>query len=301
PPTTESQQGQPVVENGRLYFHSQEEFNSYIKKIFRKKETDREGFTSLFTTLSTSAQNSIDAPLSEEVKDFREFGFPQEYLVTLNRKGEVRIGDEIIWYHKGKKYFIPAANENDLENIKQQPSSIAKSFDTRLIKLGTTNPLGKIDIGLSGVDSRHIKEFYVFGNTQCRFVHEVATFYENTGGNNWTAYLVLRIKMEWRNCCDWHPATSPRDVKIDVTGSANLYNGVGTIPVSGSYLLGPGIILNEAEVVNSDYAVTLSAITGSGALLNGSHWALRLQGSIYHYVQNDYNYNAWTNVGTPLW
>ncbi|MCW3462978.1 hypothetical protein [Chitinophaga nivalis] len=301
PVTADNQQNEPVVEHGRLYFSSQESFNSYIRTIFNKKVTDKEGFTSLATRINTVIQNQKNGALPDEIKDFRDFGFPQEFLFTLNGKGEVRIGNDIIWYHGGRKYLIPISNENSLEEIKQQPSAITTSFDTRVVKLGTINPLGKIDLGLSGVDSRHIKEFYLWGNTLCRFVHEVATFYENTGGNNWTAYLVLRIKMEWKDCCKWNPATTIRDVKIDVSGTANLYNGVGTIPAAGTYILGPDITLNETEVVSNDYTITLSAINGSGALLSGSHWALRLQGTIFHYAQNDYNYNAWTNAGTPLW
>lgn len=293
-----SPKGEPGVNNGRLFFHSQEDLIGYLKKNVGKKIADKDGFTSLLTTLKNLPAKT---PVSDEIKDLRTFGFPPELMAILNADGEVRIGDDIVWYHTGKKYYIPVDDEPKLATIKKQPASIVKSFDAIQVKLKTENPNGRTDLGLTATDSRHIKEFFLWGNVHTRFVHEVSAFMEGTSGGTWISYAVLRVKMEWKDCCNWNPATTVRDVTVNLTGSANLYNGIGTLPTNGFYIMGPGVAINESNVVNSDYVITLAAVEGYGSLLSGSHWTLKLDGSIYHYAQNDYHTNAWTNAGNPLW
>ncbi|WP_146616121.1 hypothetical protein [Chitinophaga dinghuensis] len=288
----------PIVDHGRLFFSSQADYVEFIKRNFRKKMQDQLGFISLNSTLRSLSDK---VPVSAEIKDLRDFGFPAELLSILNEHGEMRIGNDIIWYHNGKKYYIPVVDEERLSVIKEQPGLIAQSFDARQIKLQTTDPNGKSDLGLTATDSRYIKEFFLWGNVHTRFVHEVTGFIENTNVGTWIAYSVIRLKLEWKDCCKWNPATSMRDISVNLTGSANLYNGTGTLPTNGFYIMGPSVAINETDVSNSDYVLTLAAVEGRGSLLSGSHWTLRLDGSIYQYAQNDYLTNAWTNTGTPLW
>ncbi|RFS20648.1 hypothetical protein DVR12_18990 [Chitinophaga silvatica] len=289
---------QPIVSNNRLLFNSQENLIAYLKENMRKKIIDQDGFTSLSTALKNLPDKT---PVSDELRDLLSFGFPQELLSVLNSKGEVRIGDEIVWYHSGKKYYIPVADESKIDQIKQKPESIDKFFDAKQIKLQSINPNAKTDIGLTATDSRYIKEFYLWGTTHTRFVHEASAFIEGTNVGTWIAYSVIRLKLEWKDCCKWNPATTIRDVSVNLTGSANLYNGTGTLPTNGNYIMGPSVSINVTDVVNSDYVVTLAAVEGYGSLLSGSHWTLRLDGSIYQYAQGDYLTNAWTNTATPMW
>ena len=299
----------PNIENGRLVFSSHDEFYSYIDDLDKGKVNCPSGFNSLQEELDDIYSNDNIEFLSE-TKDLEDFNFPSSFCATLNNKGDIQIGDEIIWYHRGKKYFIPIAEENNLADLKRKPESIkrfvfAGSNVIRVQDVTTTSK--RIDIGLSGGDARNQFEFnQVYPVTGKRkYVHEVISYFDGVWLPNnvyvWHAYMTLRIKLEYKGKrpSNWRPAGESRNISVSISGDATF-----SVPGQGGYENGPLISHNSQVQMSGNYVILLSKFNGSGTLPSNAHWSVHLTGTIYQHVVGDISQNAWYNTGTlqsPLW
>jgi hypothetical protein len=307
PAAEKKEVGAVTVENGRLAFTTNEDYYKYIDAV--KPETSgKEGFRSLYTALKEGYKKTDSDPaLSATLADLDQFEFPSGFLATLNEKGEVKIGNEIIWYHQGKKYWIPAGDEANLESVKQNPERIKKSFAvvTSTLKNARTN------LDIRGLDARHQKEWLpisvvtgqpMVGSAR-KMVHEIYGRFDPytdptlPGVPLYNAYLILRMKMEWRGCCDWNPnASEERTVTINVNGFANL-PGMSRF---STYTLGPNFNVSHSRVTRENVDVTLASVNGLGGLTN-NNWDVEISGSIVSQFNGDLPQNAFNNVGYPLW
>ena len=185
PGTPENREfGAVTVEDGRLAFNSHKDYYKYIETV-NPGTADKAGFRSLHTALYAGyKKNDSDAGLSATLKDLDQFGFPEGFLAALNEKGEVKIGDEIIWYHNGNKYFIPAGDAANLETLKQSPDQIKKF----LPYLTSTPRNARQYITVTSLDARNQHEFFpkdvsgigLVGSNR-KYVHEIYGKYEDFG------------------------------------------------------------------------------------------------------------------------
>ncbi|HTN05950.1 hypothetical protein [Agriterribacter sp.] len=304
----------PNIKNGRLVFNTPAEFDSYTGDLYDKNVKLPSGFNSLQQTLDETYSTKEGKEVSTEIKDLLDFYFPPSYLAILNNKGEVRIGDEIVWYHGGKKYYIPIEKEISLEKIKLSPEKIEKFSiaGSKVIEVKDEKPdfSGSRRLYITpsgGLDARHQHEFnqvYPPSGGARKYVHEIRTFFDSYWISPsvyiWNAYISLYIKMEWKNSKGkWKPAGETRDVSVNISGQATI-----NTPGQGGYAIGPLIQQNNSLQVNSDYIIPLAHFNGSGTLPSNAQWSLDLTGTIYQHVVGDISQNAWYNTGTlqsPLW
>ncbi|OQP61885.1 hypothetical protein A3860_30950 [Niastella vici] len=297
-----------TIENGRLAFTSHKEYYKFIETV-KPGTADDAGFHSLYTALNAGYKKKDSDPgLSSTLKDLDQFGFPEGFLATLNEKGEVKIGDEIIWYHDGDKYFIPASEEANLDLVKQNPVGIKK------MAFGTSTPNNaRPYITVTGLDARNQHEFFPLdanGNglvgSNRKYVHEIYGRFDPytdpslPGIDLHHAYIMLRLKMEWRGCCDWNPnASEPRTETVAVSGSATL---PGKSRLS-SYLQGPTFTINDTRSnlrENLEYTLVIADIVGG--FTNGNNvWDVDMTGTITSYFEGSTNASGqWINTGA-LW
>jgi hypothetical protein len=304
-PATPEKKETIAVENGRLVFKTHNDYYKYIAEV-KPKTADKAGFTSLFTALQKGYKKTDKDPgLSATLTDLHQSNFPIGFQATLNEKGEVKIGDDIIWYHNDKKYFIHATDEATLATIKEKPEQIKKTIPTVASKL--TN--ARTDIGLRDWNARHQFEFQpqndagqnLTGSTR-KFVHEIYTRFDGyydayPGIKGFQAFIYLRMKMEWRGCCDWNPnASEPRVISVDINGSATL-PGIST--PFGNYMQGPNFSYNYQYTINYPEELLLVSYNGIGALTNNS-WSVEINGTISSHFVGDKLSNKWINTGV-LW
>lgn len=301
-------------ENGRLVFDSHESFYAFVDDLDNGKAEVNSSFSSLQKAFDKASQSEDESTVSPEIKDLQSFNFPPSFTRILNKKGEVKIDNDIIWYHSGKKYFIPVSDESELERRKLNPENISKVSNAG----SKIAPLTLKNISLKDVsnrtylptngalDARHQHEFnqvYPPTGGPRKYVHEIITYGEGYWLPNnvyiWFTQINLRIKMEWKNSNGkWRPAGETRDLTVNISGNATLRNA-GT----GGYEFGPTISHNNSTQVNSDYYVGLAKYNGSG-IPPAQDWQLDLWGTIYQHVVGDLTSNAWYNTGTstsPLW
>lgn len=308
---------QTKEENGRLVFDSHESFYAFAKDLDEGKAYVNSSFSSLQKAFDKAAQLEDESAVSNELKDLESFNFPPSFAKILNSKGEVKIGNEVIWYHSGKKYFIPVSSEAQIKNIKLTPGNIAKVANAgsnvtpvKLKNVSLEAVSNRVYLDENDLDARHQREFnqvYPANGGPRKYVHEVVAFSDgywiNTPNGsiyNWFAQINLRIKMEWKTSKGkWRPAGETRDVSVNIQSNAILKDaGVG------GYAYGPSISANYSTQTNSDYYVGLARYNGSGTPPSSQYWQLDLWGTIYQHVVGDNASNAWYNTGTstsPLW
>jgi hypothetical protein len=301
--------GSVRVENGRLAFNTNKDYYKYIETV-QSGTADKAGFRSLHTALNAAyKKKDSDAGLSATLKDLDQFEFPEGFLATLNEKGEVKIGNEIIWYHNGNKYFIPAAEEANLETVKQSPDQIKKF----LPYLTSTPRNARQYINVTSLDARNQHEFFpldVNGNglvgSSRKYVHEIYGKFDPytdpslPGVALHKAYFILRLKMEWRGCCDWNPnASEPRTEALAISGFAKL-PGMGRL---SSYDLGPNFTVNETRSSvreNIEYTLVIADVVGGFAGGN-NNWDCEVNGTITSSFNGATDASGqWINTGA-LW
>lgn len=113
------------VENGRLVFPDEKLFQATLSQL---KKMDNESLTKWESQFSFNSMyervlklRDTDLKLTEEELEYSYF--PPGESNVLNDKGEVKIGDDIIWYRSSKKYR--ASTEKELAGIKLDPSGAA--------------------------------------------------------------------------------------------------------------------------------------------------------------------------------
>jgi hypothetical protein len=277
--TEKTETGAVTVENGRLAFETNKDYYKYIETV--KTETSaKAGFRSLYAALQAGYKKTDSDPgLSSTLTDLDQFNFPEGFLATLNEKGEVKIGDEIIWYHNGNKYFIPASEEANLETVKQSPNRIKKFFPY----LTSVPKNARQYITVTSLDARNQKEFFPLDasgaglvGSDRKYVHEIYGKFDPytdpslPGIQLHKAYFILRLKMEWRGSRGWNAnASEPRTESVSISGFAKL-PGMGRL---SGYDLGPNFTLNDTRSnirENVEYTLVIADVVGG--FTNGNNW-----------------------------
>lgn len=301
--------GSVKVENGRLAFNSNKDYYKYVETV-KTEAAAKTGFTSLFTALQASYRKTDSDPgLSATLADLDKFDFPAGFLATLNEKGEVKIGDEIIWYHDGNKYWIPASEEANLETLKKDPARIKKFAKYGTIAVG--HPNAHVDLGNTSLDARNQHEFFPISaisgtgmvGSNRKYVHEiygkVDPYTDPTlpGIQLYHASVILRLKMEWRGCCDWNPnASEERSESWAVSGTCTL-PGMSRLSY---YSQGPSFNITDSRPsTRENVDVTLVVAEVVGAL--PSTWSIDITGTITStFIGATDATGKWVNSGT-LW
>ncbi|HMR92223.1 MAG TPA: hypothetical protein PKC69_07905 [Chitinophagaceae bacterium] len=306
------------VEDGRLVFENYNSFYETLNNLrlnrnkTRNLPEDTAGFNSLGSEFAKVSLLIGDSEVSSETNDLLSFGFPEEFLLVLNKEGEVQIGNEIIWYQNHNKFFISTADKDKLKEFKKNTDLVHKRVPagSQVVDLNFNNNSGVAVenltyLGYGGsLDARHQREFVSQAPVHGRrkYVHEIITFFDgyyNTGTHLiWSTYITLRIKLEWKGS-KWRPASELRNINVSLSGTASV-----NTPGQGTYQLGPTINTNQSVQRNNDYLVPLAQFNGSGTLPGNARWQLNMWGTIYHHIVGDVTSNQWYNAGTssnPLW
>lgn len=282
-----------TIENGRMAFNSHKEYYQFIETV-KPGTSDNAGFHSLYTALNAGyKKKDSDAGLSGTLADLDKFDFPEGFLATLNEKGEVKIGDEIIWYHNGNKYFIPASEEANIDQVKQSPDHIKKFFPF-VTSLPTMPKNARYPLGLTALDAKNqwpITPKGPNGNdlvgSRRKFVHEVYGKFDPysdptiPGVPLHKAYLILRLKMEWEGAHGWNPnANEGRSENLSVSGFCKLPN----ISRLSRYDQGPNFNVSDSRSsTTSNLEYTLVIVDVVGAFTGSSDWDLEINGNITSY------------------
>lgn len=306
-----SQDAPIAVDQGRLVFKNVTTFNEALTALNKTgslkgipgKET---GFLSLNTALEAFYLQE-DAQ-DKQLEALADFNFTPGHLSLLNSKGEIQIGNEIIWYQNNMKYYISAEKRSELAYFKANPDKVEKKLKAGSKVLPVYENGSReiaadyFNMGFNAGDARHQYEFVqqtpIVGNR--KYVHEVISFFEGYSDGffyYWATYLTLRIKLEWKGK-KWRPASELRNISTNLAGTATV-----NVPGQGAYFAGPNISFNTSVQANSDYVLLLGQFNGSGTL-GTAYWTLNLYGSITHHIVGDVIQNQWTNAGTaqaPLW
>jgi hypothetical protein len=299
--------GAVTVENGRLAFNTHKDYYNYIDAV-KPEASTKSGFRSLYTALYAGYKKKDSDPgLSPMLKDLDQFGFPSGFQATLNEKGEVKIGNEIVWYHNGNKYFIPASEEANLEMIKQKPELIKKAHPYITKNLQSAN--ARVDLGNTGLDARHQYVFFpvdAAGNnlvgSNRKYVHEIYGKYdyigEDGGVNIYRAHVILRLKMEWRGCCDWNPnASEERSESVAVNGNAALPG----MSRWSTWITGPNFNINQS-IPSTHANIDITLVTAEVVGPVPSTWNIEINGTITSAFTGATDASGrWNNVGAPLW
>ncbi|MFL5743993.1 MAG: hypothetical protein ACJ751_04975 [Niastella sp.] len=301
--------GAVKVENGRLAFKTNKDYYNYIETV--KTETSvKAGFNSLYAALQASYKKSDKDPgLSTTLADLNKFEFPAGFLATLNDKGEVKIGDEIIWYHNGNKYWIPASEEANLETIKKDPAQIQKVSPYAAITFTKEN--ARVDLGNGGLDARNQYVFFPISavsgqgmvGSNRKYVHEVYgrvdpyTDPSLPGIQLYRAYVILRLKMEWRGCCDWNPnASEERSESVAVSGTCTL-PGMSRL---STYIQGPTFNITDSRPStreNIDVPLVIADVVGAMP----PTWSVEVNGTVTStFIGATDASGKWINTG-GLW
>ena len=301
--------GSIKVENGRLAFNTNKDYYNYIETV--KTETSvKAGFSSLYAALKASYKKTDSDPgLSTTLADLDKFQFPSGFLATLNDKGEVKIGNEIIWYHNGNKYWIPASEEANLESIKQDPAQLKKFSPYVTTTLNSEN--ARVDLGNTSLNAQNQHEFFPISalsgqgmvGSNRKYVHEIYgkvdpyTDPSLPGIQLYRAHVILRLKMEWRGCCDWNPnASEERSESVAVTGTCTL---PGMSRLSG-YIQGPTFNITDSRPsTHENIDITLVIADVVGAL--PPTWSVEINGTITsNFIGSTEASGKWFNTGA-LW
>jgi hypothetical protein len=251
-------------------------------------------------TLSKSQENLLSLPTS--------------YQILLNEEGEIQVGDTIVWYNQGSKYYVAANDAAALQKIKKNPSlavSTTKYSVTPIVKLGTPRT-ETIGFGLNDLNANYQKEFYAQAPAAgCRkYVHELKSFLDGWQEYNdpFCGYIVtyysrlyMSLKLEWKTCSrtSWNPAGEARTLRW--TLNKNIYlRGVrppcGTvqanIPFTGTEQSSTGNATSNVDI--------LLASHGGNSSSDDIYWEVSLSGSIYHHVNGDIQSNEWNHIGQPF-
>ncbi len=326
--TAPLQAAEPAVRtaNGRLVFENTTAFYKVMEKMDRASANDRDAFENRhkFTSFRSVANHTgDDDALTENETDLRRL--PPGIQTLLNANGEVQVGDTIIWYNKNVKHYIPNADENRLQQVKQDPSSssLRGSYTltltaprSQLVQNGVTGgmntPTAEYIYLSNNTDARHQREFYQYypaGGTR-KYVHEVGVYTDysyiapNTCGQatyNYYTGCYLYIKLEWKGRHGWNTAGETREINYDLScsGNATVARGCGIVDYLGFFSAPVG-----SAVQNSN--LTLVLVTRSGLTVNSPTyfsigWSLNVSGTIYQHVQGDLSSNEWYNTAYPLW
>jgi hypothetical protein len=209
-----------AVENGRLVF---KDFRAYSSTISALNKMDNEGLKKWdqqfrFNSLNQSLA-SIDHQGPELSSDMEEyFEFPTSHWHVLNSQGEVKIGDDIIWYNKGVRHAVPS--EDDLLMIKANPEKSLKK-ETYTISYpkfeNDANAEKRLEIGHGqGYSGNGLVFNHCYNNGVKRYINDMLSFAEvwfaDGEGFVYQTTLFLRLRLHYRSSGNWYPEKN--DVRL---------------------------------------------------------------------------------------
>gem|GEM_PF-6111050 len=268
---------------------------------------------------------------SYSVKDDYEFSssekglleLPYTYQILLNKHGEVKIGDYIVWYDQGSKYYIPANKPELRKKIKIDKSLPCKKDNYTIDRINLKNIISglstarnTVNLGLNGVDARYQRTFSQQSPVQgCRkYVHELKSIldgwysYSDPGcGSGYSYYtrLYLQIKMEYARCgsSNWRPAGEERAIRWNLNKYIRLRGVVRPCSQVEDEIVFSGIDQWEIPMALT-HTSQLNLLLGSNAgnTANGNvYWQIDLSGWIYQHIVGDVQSNEWNHQGNPFW
>ncbi len=296
---------------GRFVFTSAKAFVNTLDLLSKKSVHEARAFILKYNIATLEALNSRQGndQSSDFIRNESDFSLPYIYSLLLNESGEVQIGNEVIVYKDGVKYYFPVEEYHaglSLASAKKKKDIEIKSIS----KKNSTNN-SRISFSDNGLDARWQREFYqqsYQNNGTRKFVHEIVSFTDYydfydpvTGLSGYTFYtqLFLRIKLEWKGRRNWNPAGEYRDISYNLTKDIYLRNVV--FPYTSQYAFIPFTgNISDFRTQNSDLQVQLGGFSGN-TVNGGVYWEVDLRGNIYQYVLGDLVLNSWNNIGSPLW
>jgi hypothetical protein len=323
----------PEVVGDRLMFVDAESFYATVDRAARMSEAELVEWEAQFEFPSyglylQEVSRDDAAELSETDEEFANF--PPGYLAVLNRKGEVQIGDDIVWYHRGARHHVPSDDPALLQAIQLDPTKSLRQGTYSLTpievprevdaapgpRLLTTelNVLGALDaryqdefdyLGSSGARRKHVYELFVFTDG-------ALNFYDPFFGPcyRYHSTLYLRIKLEWYGSRShrWKPAGEERLIEYDIQTTSNITN-IHLPPFLVTSQSSPEVIqhLTGSETRTSDLYVPIHDVDAMQFTVTGQgnpRFKVGVTGSLYQHITDDLQSNEWSVVGTtsdPLW
>jgi hypothetical protein len=306
--------------NGRLVFKDNDAFYKTMEYLDKSGETARADFQEQygFTSFGKAIQNEPDT-YDHTPDENTLMNMPPAIQTLLNRDAEVQVGDDIVWYNNGTKYYVPETDAAQLEQIKQNPALADKKssyfLEYNKPKNNATSDNGGITPNWiylnNGADARHQLQFWQNAPAAGwrKYVHGVSSYTDyyyvasNTCGQPTYQYYTacyLDIKMEWKGS-KWRPAGETRQITCNLTcqGSTTVARGCGIVDYPGFYIT-PVI----STTSNTTYTITMGSYFGytvSNSAYYPIGWSINVEGTIYQHVVGDVLSNQWYNTGFPLW
>lgn len=281
------------VVGNRLSFPSTK---SYFETILKVRGMTPDEFSQFSKRYQFPSLLSLGDNVSSEIEGLKTLS--PAYQVILNERGEVLIGDTIVWYGPNEtKHLVPNRDEEELSKIRKglTPGKITERYSQTLVSINEVEvPEGRTiwsdpshNVAYLPLTYQH--EFYISGNSKkFKYVNELW----NAIDGNWYR-LDLVVKLEWYSTGThkWKDALESRYVYVDVTGSAYLYQG------NNSYTYFS--VSFPSQVQSGTLWLSLKDVYNSGGT---PYWDIDLQGVISQQITTDPN-TAW-NIGSPtttLW
>ncbi|WP_126972922.1 hypothetical protein [Gynurincola endophyticus] len=304
--------------SSRLVFSNVEELFQTLEQVEKLNDQQLKDWESQrqhasFRTYSHNWKDNYNPSKEEESL----LALPTAYQVLLNKDGEFQVGDTIVWYNQGVKYYVGADQGDLLRKIKRNTLLAVSKGEYSLSTITTLDAPKEetINYPLNFLDASYQRPFTQQSSTQgtgCRkFVHEIVGIVDNWNTfsdpgcgtiNSFYVRILLRIKMEWRNCNNnnYRPAGESRTVSYNLNKNIylrNVYPPCGTleatIPFTGIQSSAPFTTTSNVDVVLGGYA-------GNARPIATPYWEVSLSGTIYQYVHGDLISNEWNHVGTPF-
>ena len=325
----------PELVEGKLAFADTASFYSMLDAVARMDEAELAEWEETYDfpsyrRLLEGAGRDESIVLSEVDQEFERF--PSNYLTLLNRDGEVQIGEDVVWYDRGVRHFVPADDDALLRAIKLDPSKSERTGSYSLSKLsvaaeaeaGESLPEGGATTGLrpltlfnvlGGLDAHNQQTFNYLGKSDSvrKYVHELVVFTDGAQpfndpffgpGYRYHSTLYLRMKLEWLGRRGWNPAGEERTISYALTTNSQITN-IHVPPIvitsNSSPVIQQSWSGSETRRSSLDLLIDeVDALQFTGTNGGDPLFSVTVNGSISQHITGDLPENAWTNEGT-LW
>lgn len=257
------------VENGRISFKDSKAYFETISALNKMDERSLASWQSKYKINSLMKYFEENQMSDSELKHEDLINFPYGYTSVLNSDAEVKIGDALVWYNQGTKYFVSNGDESLLQALKLDPSLNS----SQIVKLKYT--IKKIEPKNEAYSSSRINypansgvgtngyqfQFsYCLNGTQRKYINELYAIQDQVagilGGYQYHTSLTLRMKLEYRTSKGaWRVAGENRNINYSVTESLRLISSGFSItsPLTGYYVN----TISGNTTRNTDLLVTL--------------------------------------------
>lgn len=217
--------------DGRLAFPDEELFINKLAELESASSEAREKWSNSFDYESINGllNKLIEDDLEGETKEYIDYG--QGHKILLNSEGLVQIGNEVILYKNGMKYYLDQEKFNGLENKEDIELSEKRGFYEIRKSTSTDKSARLFDANLDGSigNGGDQFEFSLSDGSLRKFVTEFVSTYETfsySGSCNafdTRVILIMRIKLEGRpnRRRSWVLAPEPRNISWN-TNFSNL-------------------------------------------------------------------------------